>query len=232
MELFKRIRKTLNLKFLKTLVLLGIAGSFVFALAIIACNLLIVETTDSYVVDEIKDLPDYDVAVVLGAKIGSEFLTNRVKAAAELYKSGKVHHILVSGAQTGSYYDEPAAMKSFLVKQGIPEKDITCDFAGFRTLDSMIRAKDVFGLDQFIVVSQRYHNYRAVYIARDNDAEAIAYNAENGPERYMWHARFREMSARFVAVLDVHVWGREPRFNTKDEPSIVVSKHQPSENLR
>jgi len=169
------------------------------------------------VYDSIDDVPHRDVALVLGTskyangRLNS-FYTARIRAAAELYNAGKVDGILVSGDNGSDDYNEPAQMKEDLVALGVPADYITADYAGFRTLDSIYRAEEVFGLQTYTVVSQPFHLERALYLAGQRGQDVIGY-AANGPAGY-WgrRVRAREVLARTLAVLDVEVLGREPRF--------------------
>lgn len=166
---------------------------------------------------DLDDLPHREIAVVLGTSKYSNgrlnsFYAGRIRAAAELYRSGKVDGILVSGDNGRQDYNEPDQMKTDLVALGVPAEHITADYAGFRTLDSIYRAGDVFGLRSYIVVTQAFHLPRALYLAGQKGHDAIGYVA-SGPGGY-WgqRVRMREVLARAQAVLDVEILGRGPRF--------------------
>jgi SanA protein len=135
-----------------------------------------------------------------------------MRAAAELYRSSKVDGILVSGDNGSEEYNEPEQMKADLVALGVPAEHITADYAGFRTLDSIYRAGDVFGLRSYIVVTQAFHLPRALYLADQKGHDAVGYVAY-GPGGY-WgqRVRAREILARAQAVLDVEILRRGPRF--------------------
>jgi SanA protein len=149
------------------------------------------------------------------------FFETRMRAASELYRAGKVKAIIVSGDNGRADYDEPTAMAEALVARGIPRAAITRDFAGFRTLDSMIRAKEVFGLRSVTVVSQRFHVERAIYIGRAHGLDAIGFAAADVGGPAGMRVRVREIASRLVAVLDVHVFGTRPRHTG---PRVVVSR--------
>lgn len=166
---------------------------------------------------KLDDLPHREVAVVLGTSKYANgrlngFYAGRIRAAAELYHRGKVDGILVSGDNGSQDYNEPAQMKADLVALGVPAEHITADYAGFRTLDSIYRAGDVFGLRSYVVVTQAFHLPRALYLADQKGHDAIGYVAY-GPGGY-WgqRVRAREVLARAQAVLDVQILGRGPRF--------------------
>lgn len=168
--------------------------------------------------DAVEALPEAPVAVVLGtAPMLADgrvnlFFRPRLEAAARLFKAGKVKALIVSGDNGSKNYDEPTEMKRVLIELGVPEGKIVCDFAGFRTLDSMVRAKEVFGQSRFIVVSQRFHNERAVYLARASGIEAWGLNAKDVPVALSLKTFLREKLACVKAVLDVNVFHTQPRF--------------------
>lgn len=158
------------------------------------------------------------VGVVLGCvkKVGAydnEFFTTRVDAAAKLFHAGRVQYLLVTGDNSKRGYDEPTDLKAALVAKGVPANRIYCDYAGFRTLDSVIRVKKVFGQDDCTFVSQRFHNERAIYLARRNAMpDAVAFNADDVRLDSMTMMYIREMFARFKAVLDVEFLRTQPKY--------------------
>ncbi len=189
-------------------------GAFLFLLA---CNAYVERSTRRQIFSEIKDLPDKPVALVLGTarRVGSRpnrFYTARIRAAAELYRAGKIRHILVSGDNSHRSYDEPTAMKEDLIAAGVPGKHITIDYAGFRTLDSVVRAHRVFGQSSFVVVTQRFHGERAVFLARHHGLDVVAYTAADVPGRAGMKTHLREYLARVKAVVDVWILHTGPKF--------------------
>lgn len=134
----------------------------------------------------------------------------RIQAAAELYRAGKVDYLLASGDNSSLYYDEPTAMRNALIALGVPQERIYRDYAGFRTLDSVVRARQVFGQQSFTIISQRFHNQRAVFIARQRGLEAIGFNAPDVPEGWS-NTRFREPLARVQMALDL-LLNRQPKY--------------------
>ena len=180
-------------------------------------NYRIEKSTEEFVTDKLEILPKTKVAVVLGTApnlVGgyqNYYFTYRIEAATKLYKSGKVTHFILSGDHGRKDYNEPEAMKLALVKNGVPENVIYLDYAGFRTLDSMIRAKEIFGQSEFIVVSQEFHNQRAVYIARQNDIKAYGYNAKDVNKHAGLKTNIREYFARTKVFID-SFFGIEPKF--------------------
>lgn len=135
----------------------------------------------------------------------------RINATVELYKKGKIDFILVSGDNGTKYYDEPTAFKKELIKNGIPKNRIFLDYAGFRTLDSVVRAKEVFGQFSLTIISQKFHNERAIYIAEKHGISAIGFNAKDVTGKYGLKTRIREYFAKTKAFLDI-IFGKKPKF--------------------
>lgn len=165
----------------------------------------------------IEQIQDARAAVVLGCvrilKDGSrnQFYGYRIRAAAELYKEGKVKAVIVSGDNHVKGYDEPSDMKEDLVAAGIPAGKIVCDYAGFRTLDSVVRAKEVFGAERFIVVSQPFHVRRALFLAWGFGCDAYGYAAEDVRGINSVMTLLREQLAKVAALMDVAI-RRQPKF--------------------
>lgn len=180
-------------------------------------NYRIEKSTEEFVTDKLEILPKTKVAVVLGTApnlVGgyqNYYFTYRIEAATKLYKSGKVTHFILSGDHGRKNYNEPEAMKQALVQNGIPANVIYLDHAGFRTLDSMIRAKEIFGQNEFIVVSQEFHNERAVYIARQNGIKAFGYNAKDVNKHAGLKTNIREYFARTKVFID-SFFNVQPKF--------------------
>ena len=135
----------------------------------------------------------------------------RINATVELYKKGKIDFVLVSGDNGNKNYDEPTDFKNELIKKGIPASKIFLDYAGFRTLDSVVRAKEIFGQISITVISQKFHNERAIYLAEKNGISAIGFNARDLSGKYGLKTRIREYFARTKAFLDIML-GVEPKF--------------------
>jgi SanA protein len=190
----------------------------ILLLALLGANVWVIGAAQSRVYDDIGRLPGNDVGLVLGTspytRRGNRNLLfrHRVRAAAELYAAGKVRHLLLSGANPDETYNEPRKLYQALVELGVPRTAMTFDFAGFRTLDSVVRAKEVFGLDRVTIISQRYHGYRAVFIARNRGLEAVAYSRPEEDARQPLRAETREYLARGMAVLDLFVLFKRPKY--------------------
>lgn len=169
------------------------------------------------VYDDIAALPHRDIALVLGTSKYSRgrlnsFYVGRIRAAADLYHAGKVDGILVSGDNGTVDYNEPAEMRADLIALGVPAEHITADYAGFRTLDSIYRAGDVFGLDSYTIVSQPFHIERALYLADQKGHDAIGYAARGPQGVHFQRNRAREVLARANAVLDVEILNLGPKY--------------------
>jgi SanA protein len=192
---------------------------FVFTLF---SNLWVIFSTRDQVYQGIENIPANDVALVLGTskkQVGGKanpFFTYRIEAAAELYKSGKVKLFILSGDNRTKYYNEPADMKKALVALGVPETAIVLDYAGLRTLDSVVRSKMVFGFDEITIITQKFHSYRAVFICRHYNIKANAFAAKNPPLRGSFKVLIREIFARPKAVIDLYILNIEPEINGVD----------------
>lgn len=180
-------------------------------------NYLIESNAKGKLFDDPAECPPAKVALVLGAsksnKRGNDnlYFNYRIDAAVKLYKAGKVKYILVSGDNHVASYDEPTDMKNALIAAGIPEKRIVLDYAGFRTLDSMERALKVFGQQKVIVVSQRFHNERAIYLGEHFGMTVYGYNAKDVVKMGGFKTKIRERFARMKVFWDL-VFGVDSKF--------------------
>ncbi len=181
-------------------------------------------TSDKNIYTEIKDLPQKKAALLLGtAKYVAKgkknyFYVYRIRAAVALWKAGKVKAIVVSGDNETKYYNETARMQKDLIKAGVPKKYIALDYAGFRTLDSVVRAEAVFDLEDYIIVSQKFHLERALFIAKAKGQKVIGFAAKDIAGTKAANKMIaREFLARAKAFLDVYILGTKPRFYGKKE---------------
>ncbi len=201
-------------RWLKVLAIAAVLGLLVLALP----EYLVWHAAAGKLYDKAAAVPEGRVGLLLGCGktlpggLANPFFTNRIKATAELFKAGKIKRVVVSGDNHSHGYDEPSDMREALVAAGVPEAKITCDYAGFRTLDSVARAAKVFRLKQVIIISQRFHNERALYLASHFNLDAIAFNAPGVSLRWAPSTYLRELFARVKAVLDVHVLHTEAKF--------------------
>lgn len=174
--------------------------------------------TDDYVTSSINKLPNEKVGLVLGTskslKNGNKnpYFFYRIEAAEELFKSGKIDYIIVSGDNSSQYYNEPEDMQTELIARGIPKTKIFLDFAGLRTLDSVGRAKEIFGQTSYIIISQRFHNERAVFLAQKKGIEAYGYNAKDVNKKAGFKTNLREYFARVKVFWDLF-FGVDPKFS-------------------
>jgi SanA protein len=181
-------------------------------------NNWVINNSEAYIYDNVALLPDNDVGLVLGTspftrggKPNPQFY-GRIDAAVELYKAGKIKHLIVSGANPDATYNEPRQMWKELTKAGVPSQAITMDFAGFRTLDSVSRAQAVFGLDRMTIITQRYHAYRAVFIAKKLHLRVAAFTPPSDETSVFSRTMLREVLARVKAVMDIYILDAVPKF--------------------
>jgi SanA protein len=167
---------------------------------------------------DLNAIPKNKVGLVLGTsrhmKNGqaNPFFYNRIKAAASLFFAGKIKYVLVSGDNRFYTYNEPREMKRELMKMGIPDSSIIMDFAGFRTLDSVVRCKKVFGQNDVTIISQEFHNERALFIAHFYEMNAVAYNAKDPDPEFSLAVNIREYFARTKVFLDLYILNKSPYF--------------------
>ncbi|AID25953.1 SanA/YdcF family protein [Salmonella bongori] len=175
-------------------------------------NRLIVNASQHLTWNAIQAVPAREVGLVLGAKPGNRYFIRRINTAAALYHAGKVKWLLVSGDNGQKEYDEPSAMQQALIAKGVPEAAIFCDYAGFSTLDSVVRARKVFGENRITIISQAFHNQRAIWLAQQYGIDAIGVNAPDLNKRHGTYTRLREKLARVSAVLDAKILRRQPKY--------------------
>ncbi|MFT6371193.1 MAG: SanA protein [Maribacter sp.] len=201
----------------KKLLRIGIVLVLVPLLALLICNFLINSFAEGKTYNSTSQIPKNQVGLILGTSkkiIGGQpnpYYENRISATVALYNANKINFILVSGDNGSIYYNEPNTMKKDLVAKGIPEEHIFLDYAGFRTLDSMVRAKEVFGLTEVTVISQKFHNERAIYIAEKKGLKAIGFNATDIAFESGLRVQLREYFARVKVFLDLAL-KVQPRF--------------------
>ncbi|WP_314894293.1 ElyC/SanA/YdcF family protein [uncultured Capnocytophaga sp.] len=166
---------------------------------------------------EIDSIPQNKVALLLGTsktlKNGQSnlYFKYRVEAAVALFKAKKIDFILISGDNSRQDYDEPTDMKEALVDMGVPSDKIYLDYAGFRTLDSIIRAKEIFSLTELTIISQAFHNERAIYLAQKYGIKAIGFNAKDVDKYSGFKTQVREYFARVKVFWDL-TFGVQPKF--------------------
>ncbi len=191
------------------LVLLGLAF-------IAWANLAAVHAGRGKLHDDTAALPGGKVGLVFGCDDRFQGRDNlyfryRIDAAEALWKAGKLRLLLVSGDNRSKYYNEPEKMRRALIARGVPADRIVCDYAGLRTLDSVVRAKEVFGLERVTFISQKFQNERAAYLAKAHGMEVDGFNARDVAGQGGLKTKVREIGARVKMWLDVRVLGTRPR---------------------
>ena len=202
---------------MKTPIILSLALLTLLIALVLLANWYTQRQTAPYLYHNAAQIPAHKAALLLGTSPTladgrtNLYFTLRIQAAAELYRAGKVRYIIVSGDNRKHGNNEPEAMKAALIAQGIPAECIIPDYAGIRTLDSVLRARNIFGQSSYIIVSQAFHNERAVYIARAHGIAAIGYNAPN-VKIYAggFKTRVRELGARVKMYLDL-LFNKQPK---------------------
>jgi vancomycin permeability regulator SanA len=167
-----------------------------------------------------KNVPIKPVAIVFGAGVYTDgtptpMLADRVQGAIDLYRQGRVRKLLMTGDNSAANYDEVTAMKRYAMTLGIPEKDITLDYAGFSTYESCYRAKVIFGVTHSVLVTQRYHLPRAVYTCRQLGIDAVGLGTpdwESYGNQVMVPYSLREILSTMKAIAQVHLLHPKPTF--------------------
>ncbi|UII19842.1 SanA/YdcF family protein [Fulvivirga ligni] len=198
-----------------TLIITGVSISMI--ILVLAAKHHINSQTQGQLYTQLDSLPYKKAGLLLGTskklKSGAPnpFFKNRIEAAASIFKAGKINYLVISGDNSRTNYNEPQDMKDALVKKGIPANRIYLDYAGFRTLDSIHRMKEIFEQDSFTIISQEFHNRRALYIANALELNTIAFNAEDAIGYNNQVVQAREYLARVKVLLDIAI-NKQPKF--------------------
>lgn len=201
-------------------VVIALAGfAILVILFVMYTNWIIISTARPFTYRSAAEVPEQNVAIVLGAGVYgrdrlSAMLEDRVLSAIDLYKSAKVEKLLMTGDNSAANYDEVSAMRRYALNNAVPVDDIIRDFAGFRTYDSMYRARNLWGVRSAVVVTQEFHLARSVYIARRLGIDAVGLV---GDRRKYWSgslrkSQIREVAARTAAWLQVNITRPQPKF--------------------
>ncbi|MER7521259.1 ElyC/SanA/YdcF family protein [Streptomyces sp. NPDC126499] len=176
------------------------------------------------------DVPAQDVAVVFGAGLWkgrpTPYLAHRLDTAAELYRTGKVRVLLVTGDNSRTEYDEPGAMRRYLADRGVPDDRVVSDYAGFDTWDSCVRAKKIFGVDRAVLVTQDFHIKRAVALCGAAGVESYGVGVGEPHDATWYYGTTRELAAAGKAALDAAL-RPDPRFLGEREHGVTKALAAP-----
>lgn len=199
-------------------------GAVLIFAVIVCANYAVRHTAKAFIYQNINSIPQNKAGLLLGTSkllrsgLPNQYFQNRIQATVDLYKAGKIEVVVISGDNSREGYNEPEDMKSELMQRGIPEDKIYLDYAGFRTLDSVVRMEKIFGQKSFTIISQKFHNQRAIYIAHAKGLQAVGYNAEDVNAYSGFKTQLREKFARVKLFLDLWT-GKNPKF--LGEPVII-----------
>ena len=211
-------------KKIKFLIYLCVLLIILSGTAIWKANRVIENCAEGKTFSNLDEVPHVKTGLLLGtskyARSGqiNLYFANRIKACAELFKAGKIDYIIVSGDNGRTTYDEPSDMKDELIKAGVDSTKIYLDYAGFRTFDSMVRLREIFGQQEVIVISQKFHNERAIYIGEKLHIKTYGYNAPDVSRYFGFGTMLREKLARVKVILDF-CFGVKPKFLG---PGVVI----------
>ena len=198
---------------------------FILIIAMVAgANYTVEQQTNHLVFNSISTIPTNHAGLLLGTsktlKSGkpNQYFKNRILATVQLYNAGKINVIVISGDNSQKGYNEPEDMKSELIQAGIPESKIYLDFAGFRTLDSVIRMEKIFKQTHFTIISQEFHNRRAIYLAQAKNLNTVGFNAEDVNAYNGFKTQLREKLARVKLFIDLWT-NKYPKF--LGEPVLI-----------
>ncbi|HBU27711.1 TPA: protein SanA [Candidatus Uhrbacteria bacterium] len=209
--------KIVRRKYLRRLLIVAVAGCLLLGATLLFVESAVQRNAQGKLYNDVASTPHKKVALLLGSSKyvadGREnlFYNYRINAAVELFHAGKVEYVLISGDNGTAEYSEPEMMQTDLIVAGIPKERIYLDYAGFRTWDSVVRAHKVFLENDFVIVSQRFHNERALLIANKNGIAAIAFNAQDVPIARSPRIWLRERLARVDVFVDVF-FHTQPKF--------------------
>jgi len=220
--------KKINFLNKKTFLFFG-TGMIVTIFAILAINFYIGQNSDSYIFQNINDLPETEVVLVLGAKVYdrgvmSDMFQDRVETAFDLYQNGKAKKILISGDHGEKDYDEVNTAKDYLLKKGVESENIFLDHAGFDTYDSLYRAKEIFEISSVTISTQNFHLPRAVYIGKSLGIETYGFSADRNLYAKISYNKVREIFSKVKAFLNVNFHSK-PKFLGEKIPISGDSKN-------
>ncbi|MDO9001127.1 MAG: ElyC/SanA/YdcF family protein [Bacteroidota bacterium] len=179
--------------------------------------MVVFNSTKNQLYNDVKSIPKTKVGIVLGTsrllRNGTKnlYFSYRINAAKLLFESKKVSYLILSGDNRVDEYNEPKDMHDALIALGVPDSCLILDYAGLRTFDSMVRSKEVFGQDSIIVISQEFHNARAVYISNKIGLTAFGFNAQKVTTQQAVKIKFREYFSRTKCILDLYILNTKPK---------------------
>lgn len=193
----------------------SIAILAILVIIVALCNISVDRNAEGRTFSNINDVPTMQTALLLGTnpktrdgKRPSSFYLARINATAELYKHGKFRQLIISGDRREGY-DEPQTMRHDLIERGVPDSIIMMDGQGYRTLLSLKNSKQYFGIHDMIIISQKWHNERSIFLADKMNIKAVGYNADDvSHPRAIW-THIRELLARVKLFIDLYVTHRE-----------------------
>jgi len=197
------------------------------SILVVISNIWVIASTSDKILKSLNDLPDNSVVLVLGTSnklvdgSPNPFFLERIWLASLLYENGKASRFLLSGDNRTKYYNEPFEMRKALVQAGVPDSIITLDFAGLRTLDSIVRCKEIFGQSKIIIVTQSFHCYRALFISKFYDIDAVALWTNNGSAHSSARVNVREWFARAKAIIDLYFLRTSPKHLGEPQPLVL-----------
>ena len=215
-------------RWLRRVVVAGVAAGLVGVVLLVGANVYVTRSAEGLAFDAAADVPERPTAIVFGAGVvggrATPALEDRVEGAVELYREGRVSHLLMTGDNSRPDYDEVTVMRDLAIAQGVPPEAITRDHAGFDTRSSCYRAHDIFGVQAAVLVTQDYHLPRALYTCRDLGIDAVGmripdwqHNADQldwgqypGSDSTKYMAR--EWLARANSLVEAHVTRPEPQY--------------------
>jgi SanA protein len=195
---------------------LPLALLLAFIAVVAHANITAIWSSRGRIFTNASNIPSTKIGLVFGTSDlvnGREnlYFRYRIEAATIAWQAGKLETLIVSGDNRSRYYNEPEKMKQALIKRGIPENRIVCDYAGLRTLDSVVRAKEIFDADPILFISQRFQNERAIYLAKANGIEAYGFDARDVQTQAGLKTKLREVGARVKMWLDVNFLDTRPK---------------------
>jgi SanA protein len=220
--------KTSILKVARRIALISLMLALATTVLVLGSHSIIKNQTQQAIFQTTENLPANKTALVLGTSPWSRtgqpnlYFKYRMEAAEKLWKSGKINYLVLSGDNKRHEYNEPLEMKKALMSRGIPDSVLYLDYAGFRTFDSVIRMKAIFGQTNFTIISQQFHVERALFIASKNGLNSVGFASREVPNKYSVRTQIREYGARFKTMLDIYLLNTKPRF--LGDPVIVGEK--------